>query len=278
MKKFPVAVQLYSVRDDMEKDFFGTLRQVKNMGYAGVEFAGYYGHGVAEIKSELKKIGLTPVSAHVALDALTEDTAGAITFHKELGVKYVAVPYLEEGSRPGTPKWPQVVSTIRTIAEAFQKAGIQLLYHNHDFEFVMIGGEYALDALYKAVPMPYLATQLDTCWIRVAGVDPAAYLRKYAGRSPVVHLKDFTSGSGAAGKPLYALIDKKGKDSKVEVVDKTAFDFRPLGMGQQDMPAILKACEDAGTEWVVVEQDRSTERPPLEAIRLSREYLKTLGL
>jgi sugar phosphate isomerase/epimerase len=156
----------------------------------------------------------------------------------------------------------------------FQKAGIQLLYHNHDFEFVKLGGEYALDALYKAIPMPYLATEIDTCWVRVAGVDPAAYLRRYAGRSPVVHLKDFTSGTAAAGKPLYALIDNEGRDGTVDVVDKSAFDFRPLGMGQMDIPAVLKAAEDAGTEWVVVEQDRSTERPSLDAIRLSRESPK----
>jgi sugar phosphate isomerase/epimerase len=278
VKKFPVAVQLYSVRDVLEKDFSGVLKKVKDMGYAGVEFAGYYGHTAAQVKKELQKLGLVAVSAHVALDALAADTAGAIAFHKELGVKYLAIPYLEEGSRPGTPKWPEVVTAIRKVAEALQKAGIQLLYHNHDFEFVKLGGEYALDALYRTIPMPLLATQLDTCWLRVAGVDPAAYLRKYAGRSPVVHLKDFTSGGAAAGKPLYALIDKEGKDKAVDVIDKSAFDFRPLGMGQMDIPAVLKAAEEAGTEWVVVEQDRSTERPSLDAIRLSREYLKTLGL
>jgi sugar phosphate isomerase/epimerase len=74
------------------------------------------------------------------------------------------------------------------------------------------------------------------------------------------------------------LIDKNGKDDTIETVDKSAFDFRPLGMGVQNVPAILQAAEDAGTEWVVVEQDRSSERPSIEAIKLSREYLKTLGL
>jgi sugar phosphate isomerase/epimerase len=278
VKKLAVAVQLYSVRDVLEKDFFGVLAKVRDMGYAGVEFAGYYGHSAAEIVKALKKLGMAAVSAHVALDALAKDTTGAIAFHKELGTKYLAIPWLDEASRPGTPRWPEVVATIRKIAEGFQAEGIQLLYHNHDFEFVKLGGEYALDALYKAIPMPYLATEIDTCWVRVAGVDPAAYLRRYAGRSPVVHLKDFTSGAAAAGKPLYALIDNEGKDGTVDVVDKSAFDFRPLGMGQLDVPAVLKAAEDAGASWVVVEQDRSTERPSLEAIRLSREYLAKLGL
>ena len=278
MKKFPVAIQLYSVRDDMAKDFFGVLEQVKAMGYDGVEFAGYYGKEAKDIKAKLDSLGLKAVSAHVPLAGLVEDVEGAIAFHKTLGAKYIAVPYLDEASRPGTPKWPEIVKQIRKIGEACQKAGIQLLYHNHDFEFVKIDGSYALDQLYAAVPVPYLETELDTCWIRVAGVNPAEYLRKYKGRSPVVHLKDFVSGVGAAGKAMYALIDKDGKDKTVDVIDRSSFDFRPLGQGKQDIPAILKAAEDAGTHWVVVEQDRSSDRPPMTAIKESREYLKTLGL
>jgi sugar phosphate isomerase/epimerase len=278
MKKLPVAVQLYSVRDALEKDFFGVLKQVRDMGYDGVEFAGYYGHSAADIRKKLDELGLVAVSAHVPFDGMMEDMRGTIAFHKELGVAFIAVPYLDEQSRPGTAKWPKTVSGIRKLGEACHAEGLQLLYHNHDFEFVKIDGVYALDALYEAVPMPYLATEIDTCWVRVAGVDPAAYLRKYSGRSPVVHLKDFIAGKTVSGKPLYALIDKTGKDKSVEVVDKTSFDFRPLGSGVQDIPALLDAAEEAGTEWVIVEQDRSSERPSLEAIDISRKYLKTLGL
>jgi len=111
----------------------------------------------------------------------------------------------------------------------------------------------------------------------VSGVDPAAYLRQYSGRSPVVHLKDYIKVGNASGKDLYALIDQAGKDSKTALVDRDAFDFRPLGLGMQDVPAILKAAGEAGSQWIVVEQDRSTERPALEAIKISREYLKSLG-
>lgn len=278
MKKFPVAVQLYSVRDELEKDFFGVLERVKDMGFDGVEFAGYYGNSAAEIKKRLEGLDLVAVSAHVPFDAMLEDVQGTLDFHRELGTPYLAVPYLDEGRRPGGPRWSETVALIRELGEACRLAGIQLLYHNHDFEFVKVDGIYGLDALYAAVPQPYLETELDTCWVRVSGVDPAAYIRKYAGRSPVVHLKDFTSGGEAAGKPLYALIDKEGADRPAETVDKSSFDFRPLGMGMQDIPSILAAAEEAGTEWVVVEQDRSTDRPPMEAVDLSRKYLKTLGL
>jgi sugar phosphate isomerase/epimerase len=277
MKKLPVAVQLYSVRGDLEKDFFGVLQQVSDMGYEGVEFAGFYGHSAKEVKAFLAKVHLKAVSSHTPLDGLLADTKGILDYHKELGCPFIAIPWLDEPRRPGTELWNQVVTQIRALGEASQKAGIQLLYHNHDFEFTKLGGRYALDLLYEAVPAPLLATEIDTCWAKVSGVDPAAYLRQYSGRSPVVHLKDYIKVGNASGKDLYALIDQAGKDSKTALVDRDAFDFRPLGLGMQDVPAILKAAGEAGSQWIVVEQDRSTERPALEAIKISREYLKSLG-
>jgi len=277
MRKIPVAVQLYSVRDALEKDFFGVLELIQQMGYEGVEFAGFYGHPASEVKAFLRKIGLKPVSSHTPLDAFLEDTPGVLKFLQDLECPFVAIPWLDEKRRPGTVLWPQVVIQIRTIAQACQAAGIQLLYHNHDFEFTKLDGRYALDLLYEAVGAPLLATEIDTCWVKVSGVDPVAYLKQYSGRSPVVHLKDFIKVGDAQGKDLYALIDSAGKDSATATVDRDAFDFRPLGMGMQDVPGILKAACDAGTQWVVVEQDRSTERPPMEAIKLSRDYLRTLG-
>lgn len=277
MKKIPVAVQLYSVREALEKDFFGVLTQIQAMGYAGVEFAGFYGHSAKEVRTFLDKIGLKAVSSHVPLDALLADTSGTLAYHKELGCHFIAVPWLDEPRRPGTARWPEVVTQVKSLGQACQAAGIQLLYHNHDFEFTKLDGRYALDLLYEAVPMPLLATEIDTCWVKVSGVDPAAYLRQYQGRSPVVHLKDFILVGDAKGKDLYALIDNTGKDNKTATVDRNAFDFRPLGKGMQDIPAILAACGDAGTQWVVVEQDRSTERPPMEAVKISRDYLATLG-
>ena len=277
MKKIPVAVQLYSVREALEKDFFGVLQQIKDMGFEGVEFAGFYGHSAAEVKAFLNKIGLKAVSSHTPLDAFLKDSASIIEYHKGLGCQFIAIPWLDEKRRPGNELWDEVVVQIRKIGQDCKAAGIQLLYHNHDFEFTKINGRYALDLLYEAVPADLLATEIDTCWVKVAGLDPAAYLRQYSGRSPVVHLKDFTMGTDAQGKDLYALIDNSGKDNKTATVDRSAFDFRPLGMGVQDIPAILKAAGDVGSLWVVVEQDRSTERPPMEAVKISRNYLKTLG-
>ncbi len=268
--KFPVAVQVYSVREDAAADLRGTLEKIKAMGYEGVEFAGLYDNSPEDVKKMCQEIGLVPVSAHVSLKELVADTAKVVADYVLIGCKYIAVPYLTEEDRPGTPGWAKTVESIKMIGEECKKQGIKLLYHNHDFEFVKLDGTYALDMLYETVSEDLLATELDTCWVNVGGEDPAGYVKKYAGRAPVVHLKDFV---GSKSDDMYELI---GIEKKVTAAPE--FELRPVGYGCQDWYNILKACEDAGTEWVVVEQDRpSMEKTPLESIELSRNYLKTLG-
>ena len=273
--KLPVAVQLYSVRDEMEKDFYGTIKAMKEIGYDGVEFAGLFGKNPEEIKAFCEEIGIVPISAHVPYYDMLENPEAVLADYVKIGCKYVVVPYLTEECRPGTEGFAATVEGIRKIGQAAKAMGIQLLYHNHDFEFVKIDGEYALDVLYSTVPEDLLKTEIDTCWVNVAGVNPAEYLEKYEGRAPVVHLKDFKKSEGKQGK-LYELIgieDEAGEDE-----DEDAFSFMPVGHGMQDMPEILSACEKAGAEWVVVEQDNPAKgNTPVNSVTLSREYLKTLG-
>lgn len=133
-----------------------------------------------------------------------------------------------------------------------------LLYHNHDFEFAQISGMTALDFLYAAVPASVLKCELDTCWIRYAGADPADYLRRYAERCPVVHLKDYVGDPG--GPAPYALL---GQDAPAREDGGQPFLFKPLGGGCQDIPALVEAAREAGTRWLVVEQDESPARPAL---------------
>lgn len=272
---FPVAIQVYSVRDDAAADMMGTLKKIADMGYDGVEFAGFYDYGAEEIRAELDKLGLKAVSSHVPFATLRSDLEATAEYHKILGCKYIAVPYLEEKDRPGTENWQKTIDDILAIGKYLHSQGIQLLYHNHDFEFVKIDGKYALDMLYDAVPAEYLKTELDTCWVKFAGEDPAAYLHKYAGRSPIVHLKDFyVEGSVKDAATPYALINADGTDSGAK---RSTFEFRPVGYGVQNFPEILAASKDAGAEWVIVEQDQSPTRPPLEAAKMSRDYLRTIG-
>lgn len=273
--KLPVAVQLYSVRDDMEKDFYGTIKAMKELGYDGVEFAGLFGEEPEKIKAFCEETGIVPISAHVPYYDMLENPEAVLSDYAKIGCKYVAVPYLTEECRPGTDGFDATVEGIRKIGEAAKALGIQLLYHNHDFEFVKIGEEYALDVLYSTIPADLLQTEIDTCWVNVAGVNPAEYIEKYSGRAPVVHLKDFKKSGDNLGK-LYDLIGIDEDEAEQEEED--AFSFMPVGYGVQDMPEILAACENAGAQWVVVEQDNPAKGDtPMNSVKLSREYLKTLS-
>lgn len=271
---FPIALQLYSVRDELEKDFVGTLQKTKALGYDGVEFAGLYGHKPAQIKDILSQIGLVPVSAHVPFLDLMAGPEKVVSEYAEIGCKYIAIPYLLPEYRPGEEKFNEVISGAQIIGEAAKKAGLILLYHNHDFEFKKIGGLYALDILYNKVPSDLLKTQIDTCWVNVAGEDPSEYIRKYTGRSPVVHLKDFVM-PGKKPEKMYELIgiEDDKKDEKTEDV----FGYRPMGLGAQNFSEILKACKDAGVQWVVVEQDEpSMGKTSFECAEISIKYFKSL--
>ena len=265
----PVAVQVYSVRDDAAADFPGTLKKIKEMGYDGVEFAGLYGYSPAEIKKMCQDLELVPISAHVPYYDMLADPEGVLGQYAEIGCKYVAVPYLVPEHRPEHENFAYVVEFIHILCKAAKKLGMMMLYHNHDFEFLKVDGKYALDILYDTVPADLLATELDTCWVNVGGENPADYIRKYTGRAPVVHLKDF---AGEKSDDMYELI---GIEKKAPTRPSN-FEFRPVGKGNQDFPAILAAAKDAGAEWVVVEQDQATMGlTPMESIKASIDYLKS---
>lgn len=266
----PVAVQLYSVRDDLKEDFRGTLEKVKEIGYDGVEFAGLCGQKPSEIAKMCGEIGLIPLSAHVPYLDMTANP-DILNDYAEIGCKFVVIPYLTPEYRPGTEKFPEVIENAKMLGKKANELGMTLLYHNHDFEFAKIGGKYALDVLYDEVPAELLQTELDVCWVNVGGENPADYIRKYAGRCPVVHLKDFY---GEKSEDMYELIGIESSAPK----RPGNFEFRPVGSGVQNFPEILKASEESGASWVVVEQDKATMGlTPMESITKSKEYLKTIG-
>ena len=273
---FPVALQLYSVRDAMAEDFEGTIKAVKEMGYDGVEFAGLFDKAPADIKALLDEVGLNPISAHVPYDELDADPEKVIADYAEIGCKYIAIPYAVPERRPGAELFEDTVAGIRKFAEIGKKYGITFLYHNHDFEFVKIGDTYGLDLLYSMLTPDELQTELDTCWVNVGGENPAKYVEKYSGRAPVVHLKDFfMSGKGKPAK-MYQLIGID--DGAQDAEEEEAFGFRPCGYGVQNFPEILDACKKADTIWVVVEQDQpALGKTPVECAKMSIDYVKEIN-
>ena len=263
-----LGLQLYSVREDLEKDFLGTLKKVKAMGYDGGELAGLYGNSASEVRAMFEEVGLVPISAHVSYQDLMLDIEGTVKAYKEIGCQYIVIPYLPQDLRYGSEKYPKLVEDMKVIGKVCNENGITLLYHNHDFEFERTeDGEYVLDALYTEITADLLKTEIDTCWVNVGGENPCDYVRKYTGRAPVVHLKDF---HGSKSENMYKLI---GIDSTEE--QSNTFEFRPLGYGVQKIQDIVDAARDAGALWVIAEQDEpSMGKSRLECAQMSIDYMK----
>ena len=277
MSNLKVGIQLYSLREEMEKDMDLTLKKVKEMGYDYVEFAGYFGKSAEEVRALLDKHGLTCISVHQVYDIFLENEKESIDYLKTIGAKYCAVPWMGVEKHKGTDVFPQTVEEFNKVGKALKDNGITLLYHNHDFEFQKFEDKFLLDWLYETIPADILETEIDTCWVHYACYNPAEYVLKYSGRAPIVHLKDFVCKNLAQG-PVYALIDSDGNEGKSASKEDNGFEFRPVGSGIQNFPEILEAAEKAGAEYVIVEQDQWYDGDALDFAKQSRDYLKSLGL
>ena len=271
MRTSPIAYQLYSAREEAQKDLLSVLKQLKSLGYDGVEFAGFYGLTTAQINQQLNETGLKAVSSHVPVKDIKADMFGTIAYHQAIGCPYIAIPYLEDEMRPGKSGFAEILQIIYRFGALCHQADIQLIYHNHDFEFIMISGMFGLDFIYSAVPESLLKTEIDVCWVKYAGIDPAEYLKKYKGRCPIVHLKDYV-GTRSNTSP-YALIGQAEK----KTTENTSFEFRPFGYGCQNAVSVVEAGLDAGADWFIIEQDQSTGRTPIEAAKMSIDTLRRIG-
>lgn len=252
-KTLPIAVQVYSVREEAERDFAGTMKKLGEMGYDGVELAGLYGKSAEEIRDSIKAAGLIAISAHVSYDELAGDLEKTLQDYETIGCRYIVIPWLGEDRRFGAALYEETIKGIPAISEGCKKHGMTLLYHNHDFEFAKTpDGTYALDQLYAEVPADVLGAEPDTCWIKVGGPDPSEWLKKYSGRCPLVHVKDFRR--------------------KADGVDLLA-----LGEGEQDFPTLVKTAKECGAQWLVIEQDDHPYGTPMGDMKKSLNYLKELG-
>lgn len=259
MKNYGIAAQVYSVRGEAQADLRGTLQALKDYGYEGVELAGLYEHSPEEVRDMLQEIGLVPVSAHVGLDLFLQDKRGTVEAYRIIGCKYIGIPWLPDTRMPGGCRYQETIEAIQEISRCCKEAGITLLYHNHCFEFEKDEqGRYFLDVLFEDAG-DALQTEFDTCWMKVAGADPVAYLEKYQGKCPVIHSKDC--------RPLY-------KEGTSQNTDEEKVDLTALGEGCVNVIEIAKKALACGTEWIVVEQDTHSTGTPMGNMKKSAAYLK----
>ena len=247
MAQLPIALQLYTVRDETEKDFIGTLRRVAEIGYPAVEFAGFGGLSAKELRGVLAELNLQPASAHIGIDELTNTPGAVIDYQLELGNQFVVIPWM--AGHADLAGWEEEARRLNEIGALLKQNNLQLCYHNHAHEFDRIDGERGLDVLYRLTDPGLLKAELDLYWVKKGGEDPVQYVQRYAGREPLLHIKDMAD-------------DDKGS-------------FTEIGAGILDWKAIFAAAQGTGVRWYIVEQD-ICRRPSLESIAISYRNLQGL--
>lgn len=256
MAEIALGLQLYTVRDLMARDPEGTINEVREIGYEWVELSTGWGPAHAdEARRILDGAGLQVAAIHslVGLEALEGgELADWTAFCKALGTPNLvgSVPDELTRSRDG---WIAAAERLDMLGARCRDEGVNLLYHNHSFEFVKFDGAYGLDLLYQHSSPDNVQAELDTFWVKHGGEDPASYIQKYSGRVPVLHIKDMLS--------------------EEERTDE--YGFAEIGRGILDWQGILDASIGAGVECFVVEQD-TCPGDPLDSARASYEFTRDL--
>ncbi len=245
-----VGLQLYTVRHALKEDFVGTLKTIAEIGYRGVELAGYTGnHSPVELRNIMADLGLQVIGAHCSLDTLEANWERYLDDLATLNAGYVGVSWVPAHYRTASG-WRTVARMLNAGAIDALKHGIIFFYHNHDFEFQQLNGRCGYDILMEAVDPALVKAELDVYWVRKGGADPLAYLKKLHGRVPLLHVKDMSAGPQATN----------------EIV----------GEGILDFDAIFAAGDASGVAWYIVEQD-DCPKGELESIKRSYANMRSRG-
>jgi sugar phosphate isomerase/epimerase len=249
--RIPIAVQLYSVRDDCAKDFDAAMEQVAAMGFEGVEFAGYYSYAerASELRKRLEALKLKVAGTHIRLDTLQGDVLKrTIDFHQVIGCRFLIVP--NDAAFTDPDKSRALADTFNRLAETLKPLGMACGYHNHTAEFKKDGDKTYWDLFAERTGSDVILQQ-DCGWTFAAGFDPVAYIRKYPGRTKTTHFKPTI---------------KEGETGKRAILGQDSVDWR----------AVYQACASAGgTEWIVIEQETYPDgKPPMDCTRESLAGLK----
>jgi sugar phosphate isomerase/epimerase len=242
-----IGVQLYTVRAAMQADFEGTLRSLADMGYTEVEFAGLFGRDPAQVAVLLAELGLTAIGSHVTYDRFLANPDAAIEETLALGARFLVFPWLPDTERRTIADWQEWVALLNRVGQASQARGLELAYHNHDFEFTPIDGVRPIDVLLDGIDREVVKWELDLYWLAKAGGSPSEMFARYPGGFPLGHVKD------------------------MRLSDQAMMD---VGQGDLDFAAVFAQGAASGMEHFIVEHDEPAD--PLQSVRNSVTYLKAL--
>ncbi len=258
-----IGIQLYTLRNELAKDPSGTLKQIAADGYQQVEPFGF--PNCDPLIKGAKEAGLQLNSTHFEWDSVVNpkdatlsDFAKIVEKAKEIGFSNLVIPYLQDGNRKTLDDYKKIAENANKAATMAKAAGIQLSYHNHNFEFQpMEGGKTGYD-IFIAEFSPDMQFEIDVFWVKAAGIDPSELIKKLSGRVSQLHLKDLKEGIAT---PSY--VTSLPKDA-----------FKELGNGIIPMEPILVAAKAAGVKHCHVEQDQSPDA--LASVKQSIAYLQKL--
>lgn len=269
----PISIQLFSLRDQASQDLEGTLAKIAEYGYDGVEPYTFWDYKPAEFKAICDKFGLKVTSFHTGLEVyMNEGIEKTCADRIEAGCEVVAFPYLLQDYRGGECKFEETKEYCRKIIEIYEKAGVELLFHNHEHDAYPLGEETrgSMDVLFEETAVN---PEADTAWLVCAGIDPVDFMNKYKGRVKAIHIKDI----GYYGRIPERVAKAVGRacpwsdDSDVF----SNFEFRTLGQGIHDIPRTVKAAvEIGGCKHVIVEQDNPT--PGKDAFLCAKQNIEFL--
>lgn len=243
------ALQLWTVRDACRADPIGTLHRVADLGFDGVELVdtlmGGDRSGEAS-RAVLDDRGLAAVGYHALLETLETELDRLIDVTRTLGCRDLVCAWMDAPRRRDEAAYRQAGASLAGIAERCREAGVQLVYHHHDFEYARLDGHTGLEVLCAQVPADLMAVELDTYWVMAGGSDPIREIARYADRCSLLHCKDRMPESEVA---------------LAEPEPGVAHRTTELGTGVLDLPGVLRAVAEHGIRWCIVEQDLSRDDP-----------------
>lgn len=244
-----VGLQLYSIRELTQKDFFGTIEKVGKIGYDGVEFAGFFNAPAKELRKALDNSGLEACGSHTAIDLLTKNLEEVMDYNHEIGNSFIICPGIPENMRDSSDAWKRTADLFNEIGLKCKENGFQFGYHNHSVEFQLFNGEYGFDILAENTRADLVCLQIDTYWVEYEGLKSVDFMKKYHDRLPLIHIKQM----------------KSFEDKRCTEIGKGVIDFKE----------IINLGKEYGTKWYIVEQEYF-EIPYMQSIEESLQYLKSI--
>ncbi|MFP5108732.1 sugar phosphate isomerase/epimerase family protein [Neobacillus sp. C211] len=246
-----IGLQLFSVWKDAEKDFFGTIQKVADLGYEGIQFAGFYNTPANKVKQLLDEKEILVAGAHVGIHQLLDDELeDTFEYHRTIENKLIICPAIPKEMRQTADDYKKTAETLNKIGEACKKAGFIFGYHNHDFEFKKFGNKTGLELLFDNTEPDLVKMELDCYWASFAEHDPIKIIRKYKNRVVSLHIKDMKIVNGR----------KTGTE---------------VGRGLFDFASLINDAREFGVEWYTVEQEEF-EGDQYESLAINVDNLKHL--